>query len=259
MKEKNTIRQMIVIYWMFFTGLTIIDKIIPDVYPLWVGADFYTLFVKLFASLGLKNPIIATISLAGIATLEILAFVFYLFAFINQLKSDNEKSEQWFYRGIGLSAFTFIIFSIGDQVFGDRNNLLEHGIFWISLIVSWTVYKYSLKTEEKIIKISFSKDVKIGLFVGILLIIITGFSIFRFSKITMPNKMQAVEGVEVVKGIYKFDFPFLADKNVLEKTIKTFEKNHPELKITYLYTAPNELHTKMKTHYLLYVFTSPKK
>lgn len=258
MKEKNIIRYIILIYWIFFTGLTVVDKIIPDVYPYWVGADFYTLFVKFFASLGLKEPIFATTALAGVAALEILAFVSYLFALINQYKANNKNSEQWFYRGVGLSILTFSFFSIGDQVFGDRNNLLEHGIFWIILIVSWAVYKYSTQMEEKIVKIPFTKDFKIALTIGILLTLITTYSLFNFSKDTFSYKTQPVQGEEVVSGIYKFDFPFLGDKFVMENTIKSFEEKHSGLKINYIYTAPNELNTKRKTHMLLYIFTDKK-
>ena len=258
MKEKNSIRYIILIYWTFFTGLTVIDKIIPDVYPYWVGADFYTLFIKLFASLGLTDSIFATIALAVVSALEIFAFICYLFALINQFKSKNKNSEQWFYRGIGLSVLTFSFFSIGDQAFGDRNNLLEHGIFWIILIVSWAVYKYSIQAEERILKFSFSRDIKIGLLVGTLLTVITSYSILDFSKSTFSNKTLPVQSKEVVQGVYKFDFPFLGDKFVWEKTIKAFEENHPELKINYIYTAPNELNTKKKTHMLLYVFTEQK-
>ena len=79
MKEKIIIRYFILIYWTFFGALTVIDKIIPDVYPYWVGADFYTLFIKLFASLGLTDPIFATIALAEISSIEVLIFVCYLF------------------------------------------------------------------------------------------------------------------------------------------------------------------------------------
>ena len=55
-----------------------------------------------------------------------------------------------------------------------------------------------------------------------------------------------VEGVEVVKDMYKFDFPFLADKRVWEKTINQFKIDHPELKINYIYTGPSELNSKKK-------------
>jgi len=258
MKEKIIIRYTILIYWVFFEALTVIDKIIPDVYPYWVGADFYTLFIKLFASLGLTEPIYATIALAGITSLEVCVFVCYLFSLYNLYNREEKSSEQWFYRGILLSILLFSLFSIGDQVFGDRSNLLEHGIFWIILIVSWVIYKYSAQTEERLVCFSFSKDIKIAFLAGILLTAITSFSILNFSKSTFTNKIQPVQGKEVVQGIYKFDFPFLADKIVWENTINTFEENHPELKINYVYTAPGELNTKKKTHMLLYVFTEQK-
>lgn len=45
----------------------------------------------------------------------------------------------------------------------------------------------------------------------------------------------------------------------MENTIKAFEETHPELKINYIYTGPDELNTKKKTHMLLYVFTKQKK
>ena len=45
----------------------------------------------------------------------------------------------------------------------------------------------------------------------------------------------------------------------MENTIKAFEETHPELKINYIYTGPDELNTKKKTHMLLYVFTEQKK
>jgi len=258
MKEKKTIQYFILIYWLFFEALTVIDKIIPDVYPYWVGADFYTLFVKLFASLGLKNPIFATIALAGVAAIEIMAFVCFLFSLYNLYKGKDKISEHWFYRGISIAVLLFTFFSVGDQVFGERSNLLEHGIFAISLIVSWVVFKYNSISEEKLINFSFSKDIKIGLLEGILLTIITSYSILDFSKDTFSNKSLPVHGEEVVQGVYKFDFPFLADKFTMENTIKAFEKKHQELKINYIYTGPDELNTKKKTHMLLYVFTEQK-
>ena len=126
MKEKKSIQYLVLIYWLFFEALTVIDKIIPDVYPFWVGADFYTLFVKLFASLGLNNPIFATIALAGISSIEIVAFVCFLSSLYNLYKGGYKISEQWFYRGIASAVLLFTFCSIVDQVFGDRSNLLEH-------------------------------------------------------------------------------------------------------------------------------------
>ena len=75
-----------------------------------------------------------------------------------------------------------------------------------------------------------------------------------FSSRTFSNAEAPVRGTEVVEGVYEFDFPFLADKRVLEATIATFREEHPELKITYIYTGPSELNSKKKTHLLLYIF-----
>ena len=52
MKEQSVIRCWILIFWTFFWGLSVFDKIIPDVHFLWVGKDFFALFVKFFGSLG---------------------------------------------------------------------------------------------------------------------------------------------------------------------------------------------------------------
>ena len=134
MKEKTIIRFSILIYWTFFWGLSVIDKIIPDVHHLWVGKDFFALFIKFFGSLGLKDPLFATIALALISSLEVINFVFYLLSFINFAKGKEAHTEKWFFRAILSSITLFGLFSIGDQVFGDRFQLLEHGLFWLILI-----------------------------------------------------------------------------------------------------------------------------
>lgn len=255
MKEKRLIKYFILFYWTFFATTSVIDKIIPDVYPLWVGADFYTLFIKLFASLGLKDPIFATIALTGVSLIEVIIFVCFSFSLVNLFMRKDNRSEQWFYRGILFSVLLFSFFTIGDQVFGDRFTLLEHSIFWIILIVSWVIFKYNSISGERTINFKLSKDIKVGLIIGTVLTLVTSFSIIDFSKNTYKRKTEPVKGEEVIQGIYKFDLPFLSDKKTFEKTIDAFEKEHPNLKINYIYTGPNELNTKKKTHMLLYVFT----
>jgi len=258
MRENKLIQYLILIHWTLFYATTVIDKIVPDVYPLWVGADFYTLFIKFFASLGLTDPIFATVALAGISFLEIVAFVCFLFSLLNLYKGKDKISEQWFYRGVSFSVLIFSFFSIGDQVFGDRFTLLEHTIFWIILVVSWVVYKYNSLTEERVFTFKLSKDIKIGLLVGVLLTIITSISLFNFASDTFANKTEPVQGEEVVEGVHKFDFPFLGDKITMENTLKAFEENNPDLKVNYIYTGPDELNSKKKTHMLLYVFTEKR-
>ncbi|MEC9187126.1 MAG: hypothetical protein VX462_04145, partial [Bacteroidota bacterium] len=144
-----------------------------------------------------------------------------------------------------------------DQVFGDRFQLLEHGLFWLILIASWILFKYLSESDLPIVSIK-NKEVKIAIMVGLVLTSMASFSIIDFSQNTFSNVDSPVEGVEVVKDVYKFDFPFLADKRVWEKTINQFKVDHPELKINYIYTGPSELNSKKKTHLLLYVFTEKR-
>ena len=255
MKEKTVIRFFILVYWTFFSGLTVIDKIIPAVQMNWVGADFFTLFIKFFESLEIKNPVFATIALASVSTIEVLNFVFYLFSVVNFIKGNTVLSEKWFYRAIISSLLLFTLFSAGDNAFGDRSQLLEHGLFWLILLASWAIFKYIEYKEEKVIQLNFSKDVIVALLAGFVFITIISISIIRFSNDTYSNANTPVEGKEVVEGVYKFDMPFLADRTVFQKTINSFKDKHPDLVVNYIYTGPPELNSKMKTYLLLYLFT----
>lgn len=255
MRESKLIQYFILVHWLFFAGTTALDKLIPDVYPLWVGADFYTLFVKLFASLGIKDPIFATAALSAVSIVEVASFVCFLLSLVLLTKHKKKSAEHWFSRGILLSLVLFSFFSIGDQVFGDRFTLLEHGIFWCILLVSWVVFLYTGNTESRTVSLAPSKTLRTTLITGIVLTVITSISIFSFSSSTWDTKKTPVSGVEIANGMYKFDFPFLGDKNTLEATLKAFKTEHPNLKVNYIYTGPSELNTKKKTHMLLYVFT----
>ena len=258
MSEKKYIRFAILIYWIFFWGLSVVDKIISGVQLNWVGKDFFALFVKFFESLGIKNPFFATIALASTATIEAVNFVLYLFSFVNFIKGNTSLSEKWFYRAILSSVILFTLFSVGDNVFGDRSQLLEHGLFWMILLASWAIFKYITRPEENVINLAFSRDLKVVLLTGIIVIIITSFSVINFSNHTFSNASLPVDGNEVVEGVYKFDMPFLADRVVLQKTINSFKEKHPDLDVNYIYTGPTEFNSKMKTHLLLYIFTGKK-
>jgi hypothetical protein len=151
------------------------------------------------------------------------------------------------------------LFSIGDQIFGDRFTLLEHGVFWIILIVSWVAYADNNLLENNIIQFTSTRELNYGLWIGTLLTLCTCFSLFAYSKETFDKKTKSILGEEVVEHVFKFDIPFLGDKVTVENTIKEFERTHPDLKINYIYTGPDELNSKKKTHLLLYVFTEKLK
>ena len=141
MNAPRFLRLSIVGFWTLFWGLSVVDKVVPDVHPFWVGKDFFALFVKFFASLGLKDPLFATIALAGISGLEALSFVLYLIAAWQVMRQDQDRANTWFFRAVSASMTLFALFSIADQTFGDRFQLLEHGLFWLVLLASWGMFR----------------------------------------------------------------------------------------------------------------------
>ena len=132
-------------------------------------------------------------------------------------------------------------------------------MFWLILIASWVLFKYISSSDGKTLKFKVDKGLKIEIVIGLLITSAAYISIIDFSNKTFSNVSAPVNGIEVIEDVYKFDFPFLADKLVWETTINTFKENHPELKINYIYTGPSELNSKKKTHMLLYVFTEKLK
>jgi glycerol uptake facilitator-like aquaporin len=134
------VRYSILFYWSIFWLFNIVDKIIGGSLFLWVGRDRFAQFQKFFASAGLESPAIANFALIVAAALEVFAFVFFTGALIYYLKKKNETSRAWFFIGIVLTLITFTIFSIGDHIFGDRFELLEHTLFWFLTLFSWVAF-----------------------------------------------------------------------------------------------------------------------
>ena len=123
------------------------------------------------------------------------------------------------------------------------------------LLCSWILFKFFASETERTLSLGATKW---ALVTGLFLTLAATWSIRNFSQSTFDVGTKPVLGEEVVNGIWKFDFPFLADKVVWERTVNAFVEDHPELEVTYIYTGPSELNSKKKTHLLLYVFTQAK-
>ena len=197
-----------------------VDKVIPDVQTLWVGKDFFALFVKFFASMGLKDPLFATVALAVQArkpsTSRSTCWPPW------PCFKAEKRTETWFFRGVMASMGLFALFSVADQAFGDRFQLLEHGLFWMVLMSSWIAFKFFTESEAAVEL----GRVKGAVVVGLVLTALATWSIRDFSASTFHNADEPVQGVEVVDHVWKFDFPFLADKVVWEHTVNAFVADH---------------------------------
>ncbi len=129
-------------YWFLFWLLNVADKLIGQETFLFAGKDRLAQFADYFSSIGLEASAYAYTSLSIITGLEILALIFAALAVFSLVFQKKKEAETYFFYTclVGLTVFSF--FSIGDQIFGDRFELLEHTIYWTSIIISWAAYKY---------------------------------------------------------------------------------------------------------------------
>ena len=256
---KDLIKYFILTYWILFWLLNVVDKIIGGAHFLFVGKDRFATFERFFDSLGLGNPIIANMALIITAGLEIFAFIFFAGALYHFIKKNIDATRSWFFIGILLTLITFTYFSIGDQVFGDHGELLEHGIYWLITILSWIIF---IRIDKIQIFDNFSLNKKqffVATALTIMLVALTTFSIFRHNQTSFIQRTQAVNAVKIDENKYKIEFPFLAGSKAFENSIAQFKEDNPTLNISYIYTAPTPLRLGEADGLIIYIQTSTKK
>ena len=252
------IRYAILFYWSLFWLFNIVDKFIGGSIFLWVGRDRFAQFQKFFASAGLESPIIADAALVIAAGLEVFAFVFFAGALIYFLRKKQESSRSWFFVGILFTLITFTIFSIGDHIFGDRFELLEHTLFWFLTLFSWIAFiRLNKNTSPQ--PLLQKKQLVAASLVGVLLVSITSISIFNYNSDYFSRRTDALNAENVGENIYKVSFPFLGGSTVFEKSIDRFKKEYPDKSINHIYTVPNPLRLKKADGLIFYIITEDKK
>ena len=254
------IRYAILVYWSLFWLFNIIDKVIGGSLFLWVGRDRFAQFQKFFASAGLESPIIADVALVIAAGLEIFAFVFFTGSLIYFTRKKSKESRSWFFIGIFFTLITFTIFSIGDHVFGDRFELLEHTLFWFLTLFSWVIFirldSHNSSTEN----MKPSKRQVIGAsLLSMFLVFVTSMSIFNYNENYFYRRTTALTAEAVGENIYKVSFPFLGGSTVFEKSIEKFKNDYPSKRIDHIYTVPDPLRLKKADGLIFYIVTSNKK
>lgn len=256
---KDLIRYFILIYWTLFWLLNSIDKIIGGAHFLFVGKDRFAQVERFFDSLGLGSPIFANIALIITAALEIFACVFFAGALLHFKKKNMDVTRSWFFIGIALSLSIFIYFSIGDQIFGDHFELLEHALFLLSTLLSWIIFIHIDKIQ---VFDSFSitkKQFMSGIVLATVVIATTVISIFWHNHTSFIERTQAVDAVRVTENKFKVKFPFLAGSKAFENTIAKFKEQNPALRINYIYTAPAPLRLGESDGLIIYIQTESTK
>ena len=206
----------------------------------------------------MDSPIIANTALTIAAALEVFAFVFFCGALVYFLLKRKDISRAWFFVGIILTLITFTIFSIGDHVFGDRFELLEHTLFWFLTLFSWVAFnklENVKNTEELFIS---KKQIISASIISLLIVTTTSFSIFDYNKNYFSRRTDALNAEKIGDNIYKVSIPFLGGSVVFEKTLEKFQKELPNKKINHIYTVPNPLRLKKADGLIFYIMTEEK-
>ena len=206
----------------------------------------------------LESPWIANFALIIAAGLEVFAFVFFTGALLYYLKKKIETSRAWFFIGIVLTLITFTIFSIGDHIFGDRFELLEHTLFWFLTLFSWVAFiRLENHSEKENMAINKKQILSVSL-ISFLLVTTTCFSIFSYNYNFFSRRTNALIAEPVGENIYKVSFPFLGGSVVFEKTIDKFKSENPTKKINHIYTVPNRFRLKKADGLIFYIMTEDK-
>ncbi len=256
---KDLVRYLILIYWILFWLFNFIDKIIGGAHFLFVGKDRFAQVQRFFDSLGLGSPIIANAALIVTSGLEIFAFVFFSGALYHFAKKNIDATRSWFFIGIILTLTTFTYFSVGDQIFGDHFELLEHGLFWFITMLSWIIFiridriqlfdNFSIANEQFIAAATLT----------LVLFAVTALSIFWHNHTSFIERTQAVTASRIKEDKYKIKFPFLAGSKAFENSIAKFKADNPHLNISYIYTAPTPLRLGESDGLIIYIQTESKK
>lgn len=139
------IRFGIILYWFIFWLLNSLDKFFIQPTFFWVGKNQLDQIIASLTAIGIPNENVAFFMLIVTALLEAIAFIIFLVALGYILWNKKQESENVFFWGIFVSLMIFSLYTIGDQMLGNTNALLEHTLYWISLIISWGAYKYFAK------------------------------------------------------------------------------------------------------------------
>lgn len=139
-REHFIIRSGLILFWLIFWGLNVIDTFIGQTAYLWVGKDRLSEFVQFFSSIGIVNPLVAQYFLIVTTILQIITVVFLIFALIRLWQGSAKQARANYFWGTFIGLVMFSYFTIGDQMFGGSEMLWQHTMYWLTLVISWGAY-----------------------------------------------------------------------------------------------------------------------
>ncbi len=142
-REGWVIQCGIIVFWWLFWLLNVIDKLVTQPRVFWVGENYVDEFVELFGKIGMEGSPVPIVLLMLVTVMELFAFIYLSVALVRFLRRDRKRAHHYLFMGILVSLVVFSFFTIGDQFFGERADLLEHTLYWLAFIISWFAYTHA--------------------------------------------------------------------------------------------------------------------
>jgi hypothetical protein len=133
-------RRIVVAFFSMFWLLNGLDKFLNR-HLFWYGDHRDQKFIAYFASIHLPSSVALT-ALYSLGALETLLGIGFLIALLSR-KIPLALSQIFFKASI----LIFLLYSVGDILFGDRAELLEHGTYLALIIISFTFFLWRGSNE----------------------------------------------------------------------------------------------------------------
>ena len=111
---------------------------------------------------------------------------------------------------------TFTFFSLGDHLFGDRFELLEHTLFWFVALASWVAFARLGSLSSPVGVVEF-KDRAMAMGLAVVLIVVTSSSIVTYSHGFFFRRTAPLQAEMVGDHLYKVSFPSSVEAPCLRK------------------------------------------
>jgi hypothetical protein len=134
-------RRIVVAFFTMFWLLNGLDKFLNR-QPFWYGDHRDLKFITYFASIHLPAPV-ALIVLHSLGVIETLLGIGFLTALLSR-KIPLVFSQIYFKASI----LIFLLYSIGDIIFGDRAELLEHGTYLALIMICFAFFLWKGSDES---------------------------------------------------------------------------------------------------------------
>ncbi|PSP76894.1 hypothetical protein BRC81_11100 [Halobacteriales archaeon QS_1_68_20] len=246
--QERFIRYALVVYWGMFWLMNAVDHLlVTDAAPLFKGKYRYDSLYQYFDSIGVDSGYVALAAMNVSTVLEVVAFATLACSLWYTYRGDSRRATDFFVVGMFAGILVMTYFAVGDVVFGDRAELLEHTQYWMFQVVTLVLYLYVPETRISSTVGSFYGNNRKALATVVVVTLLfssaaLATSLQRMDSVTgMQN--EAFEATDLGNGVYRVDLAVGAGQDAWERTLDEFRRDHPNRTVVDVRSVPGDPNT----------------